>query len=86
MATLTVRNLPVEVVERIKGSARRHGRSMEQEVRDALTARYGSRTDVLQRVAQRAVSLPPTTTDEIDRWIEAGRDEGQWISSSTPTS
>lgn len=37
MAAITIRNLPDEVVAALKQRARRHARSMEAEVRDALT-------------------------------------------------
>lgn len=37
MATVTIRNLSDEVVEALKARARRNSRSMEAEVRDALT-------------------------------------------------
>ncbi len=36
MAQLVVRQLPVEVKERLKRRAKRHGRSLEAEVRDIL--------------------------------------------------
>jgi len=39
MATLTIRNVPAELRDRLRIRAARHGRSMEAEVR-ALLARY----------------------------------------------
>lgn len=85
MATLTIRNLPMDLVDRIKASAGRHGRSMEQELRDLLMDRYAARGVVLERMRQRSAALPSVTPDEIDQWIEGGRDEGTWTQSSTPT-
>ena len=49
MATLTIRNLPADLVACIKAAARGNGRSMEQEVRDVLTARYAPRAAILAR-------------------------------------
>jgi len=37
MAAITIRNLPDEVVEALKRRAKKNSRSMEAEVRDALT-------------------------------------------------
>lgn len=42
MATLTIRNLPDEVRDRLRLAAAERGRSMEAEVRAALTERFGS--------------------------------------------
>ena len=73
MATITVRNLPDEVVDRIKAAARNHGHSMEQEVRDILEDRFTSRDAVFERIERRWERLPSATKDEIDHWIEEGR-------------
>lgn len=74
MATLTIRSIPDEVVERIKLVAGRTGRSMEQEVRQLLEERYASRRAVLQRIEERWASLPKATAAEIDAWISEGRE------------
>jgi plasmid stability protein len=42
MATLTIRNLPDEVRNRLRMAAAERGRSMEAEARAALTERFGS--------------------------------------------
>jgi antitoxin FitA len=42
MATLTIRNLPDEVRDRLRIAAAERGRSMETEARAALTERFGS--------------------------------------------
>ncbi len=41
MASLTIRNLPSALVQRIKAAARAAGRSMEQELRELLQATFG---------------------------------------------
>jgi antitoxin FitA len=43
MATLTIRNVPDELVNRIKLLAGQKGVSMEQEIRDLLQSRYEQR-------------------------------------------
>lgn len=73
MATLTIRNLPDEVVGHIKEAARAHGQSMEQEVRQVLARRYGDNAAVIERVRQRWPELPTTEAEEIARWRETGR-------------
>ncbi len=40
MATLTIRNLPDEVRDRIRREAAERGHSMEEEARQALAVRY----------------------------------------------
>lgn len=74
MATLTVRNLSDDLVERIRRSASRGGRSMEGEVRRLLEERYGSRAEVLSRIEERWRRQPTATADEIDAWIAEGRE------------
>jgi len=73
MGTLTIRSLPEEVIRGVKTSAELHHRSMEQEVRELLQRRYGPRSAVLQRIRERWVALPPTGTDEIEKWRRKGR-------------
>jgi antitoxin FitA len=53
MATLTIRNVPDELVNRIKLLAGQKGVSMEQEIRDLLQSRYEQRGAVLERIRQR---------------------------------
>lgn len=78
MATLTIRNLPVDLVERIKARAGRQGRSMEQEVRDLLMEHFAARAAVLERMRERSAGLAAVTPEEVDRWIESERDDGSW--------
>jgi plasmid stability protein len=73
MATLTIRNLPKDLVERIKDVAARNGRSMESELRDFLLQRYVTRQQVLEEIRNRPPGFPSATAREIRRWIETGR-------------
>ena len=73
MATLTIRNVPDEVVAHLKKVAANKGHSMEQELRELLKTRYPSRAEVLDRVEQRWETLPPVSAEEIDQWIAEAR-------------
>ena len=73
MATLTIRNVPDEVVARLKKVAANKGHSMEQELRELLKTRYPARAEVLDRVEQRWETLPPVSAEEIDQWIAEAR-------------
>ncbi|MBE9063512.1 hypothetical protein [cf. Phormidesmis sp. LEGE 11477] len=73
MASLTIRNLPDEVVQRIKTLASMKGHSMEQEVRELLETRYASKSEAIQRIRQRWSALPETTPQEVDSWRVVGR-------------
>jgi antitoxin FitA len=73
MATLTIRNVPEDVVERIKNAAAHRGHSMEQEVRELIESRYEAKNEALRRIRERWKVLPETTPEEIKRWIETGR-------------
>jgi plasmid stability protein len=74
MATLTIRNVPPNVVRSLKTIARRSRRSMEQEVRELLESYVAERRSVLDQIEAgwAAQSRRPTTT-EVDTWIRAGR-------------
>ncbi|MEM6274408.1 MAG: hypothetical protein AAF735_04125 [Myxococcota bacterium] len=73
MATLTIRNVPDEVVDRIKSCAETAGRSMEQEVRTLLEARYASRKAVLSRIRSRWAEWPRVKRSDVSDWKERGR-------------
>ena len=60
MATLTIRNLPDELVERLKLKARAANRSMEQEIRELLEASYPKKQDTIDRIRNRWKQLPET--------------------------
>ncbi|MGO0308252.1 FitA-like ribbon-helix-helix domain-containing protein [Endozoicomonas acroporae] len=60
MATLTIRNLPDELIERLKASAKAGNRSMEQEVRELLEARYQKKSDLIIAIRNSWKELPET--------------------------
>jgi antitoxin FitA len=73
MATITIRNVPDELVERIKHLARQKGVSMEQEIRELLQSRYEHRGAVLARIRQRWETLPLQSAEPLPDWKEQGR-------------
>ena len=74
MATLTIRNVPARVVRSLKTLARRHKRSMEQEVRELLEGYVAERRAVLDQIEAgwQAQTRRPNAR-EVDSWIKAGR-------------
>lgn len=73
MATLTIRSVPDEIVERLRETARTNGHSMEQEVRELLQERYAERSAVLERVRARWSDQPAASVDEVDAWLSESR-------------
>lgn len=60
MATVTIRNLDDEIVEKLKYRAKRHNRSLEAELRQLLTdaVQRGTKND-LWELADRIAALTP---------------------------
>jgi plasmid stability protein len=73
MATITIRHVPDEVVERLKAVAKGKGISMEQEVRELLETRYAAKAEIIERIRQRWEELPPTSAAEVNAWRDVGR-------------
>ena len=73
MATLTIRNLPDELIERLKASAKAGNRSMEQEVRELLEARYQQKSHLIEAIKQSWNTLPETSAKTMDTWRHEGR-------------
>jgi plasmid stability protein len=74
MPTLTIRNVPSKVVQSLKALARRHNRSMEQEVRDLLEGHVAERRAVLDQIeAGWARQSRRPTAKEVDGWMQTGR-------------
>jgi len=74
MPTLTIRNVPAKVVRALKTLAKRHRRSMEQEVREILELHAGDRLAAVAEIESswsQQKRLP--TADEVDSWINVGR-------------
>lgn len=74
MPTLTIRNLPLRVVQSLKSLAERNGRSMEQEVREVIEEHVSEREAVLDQIeASWSEQRRRPTAAEVDRWLETGR-------------
>jgi plasmid stability protein len=74
MPTITVRNVSPKVVQSLKALAKRHNRSMEQEVRDLLEGYVVERRAILDQIEagwQRQTRRP--TAAEVDGWMAVGR-------------
>ena len=67
MARVIVRNLDDRIVAALKEQAKRHGRSLEQELRQILAgAVRPSRADALRVADEIRRSAPPQRTDSTD--------------------
>ncbi|MBI2570156.1 MAG: hypothetical protein HYV63_24400 [Candidatus Schekmanbacteria bacterium] len=73
MATLTIRNLPDDLVERLKDAAARRGHSMEQEIRLLLQTRYMERSEILDQIRAHWDDATAPSPDEVQRWRNTGR-------------
>jgi len=74
MPTLTIRNVPPGIVRSLKSRAGRHGRSMEQEVREIIEEHVAERRAVLEQIeASWGEQRRRPTAAEVDRWLETGR-------------
>jgi plasmid stability protein len=74
MPTITVRNVPGKVVQSLKALARRHNRSMEQEVRELIEGYVAERRAVLDQIeAGWDNQTRRPTAREIDAWMAIGR-------------
>lgn len=74
MATLTIRNLPPDLVRSLKELAQRHRRSMEQEVRELIELHVGDRLSAISQIESSWGALKNAPSpDEIEAWIKTGR-------------
>jgi plasmid stability protein len=74
MATITVRNIPDEVIEMIKNRARQNNRSMEQEVRLILSEVVHDRERAMRRIETLwRKQKRPVSREEVDTWLKQAR-------------
>jgi len=74
MPTITVRNVPPKVVQSLKALAKRHNRSMEQEVRELLEGYVVERRAILDQIeAGWQTQTRRPTAAEVDAWLAVGR-------------
>jgi len=74
MPTITVRNVSRKVVQSLKALAKRHNRSMEQEVRDLVEGYVAKRRAVLDQIEAgwQAQTRRPAAA-EVDAWMTVRR-------------
>jgi len=73
MPTITVRNVPAKVVQSLKAVAKRHNRSLEQEVRDLIEGYVAERRAVLDLIeASWSKQRRRPTAAEVDSWLAVG--------------
>ncbi|MBI3182527.1 MAG: hypothetical protein HYZ28_10315 [Myxococcales bacterium] len=76
MPTITIRNLSPRTVGALKKRAKRHGHSMEQEVRDLLEEQAEDRLAVLDEIDQLVAKQKRlVSARRIASWIRQGREE-----------
>jgi plasmid stability protein len=74
MTTLTIRNLPDDLVRRLRERAERNGHSIEQEVREILGHRLAARGELLAEMKARWPEIAPApSAPEVNGWIESSR-------------
>lgn len=73
MATITIRNLPADLLERLRETAARHGHSMEQEVRVLLQTRYMERSEILDQIRSGWDAYKAPSARALQRWRDKGR-------------
>ncbi len=75
MATLTIRNVPLRVVNSLKSLARKKRRSMEHEIREVLEDYVAERGSVLEQIeAGWSQQKGRPTAKQVDKWIAVGRE------------
>ncbi len=72
MATLTIPDVPEDLVARVEAAAQRHQLSLTEEVRSVLEQRYPDRGQLLARIRRRWDRFPVPRAEQIDEWIDAG--------------
>jgi len=73
MPTLTIPDIPEEVLARLSSSASHNGRSIEEEVRELISRRFATREEALRRVRSRWDTIPPTPPEMVQDWRQTGR-------------
>jgi plasmid stability protein len=73
MASITIRNLPSDIVESLKSLAADNGRSMEQEAREILAARLIPRHRLLDEIQAKWMQFASPSAQDVQEWIDSGR-------------
>jgi plasmid stability protein len=73
MASITIRNLSLDIVASLKALAADNGRSMEQEAREILADRLAPRHRLLDEIQAKWTEFPPPSAQDVQDWIDSGR-------------
>lgn len=74
-ASLSIKNVPNEILERLRARAERNHRSLQQELLDIVEgAAYESQELTLEELAARVKATGLSTPDESTAWIREMRD------------
>jgi hypothetical protein len=68
MGTITIRNLPGDLIEKIKESAKRHNLSMEQEVREVLKNTYINKIEIIDLIINSWNDNFAPSPEEVEQW------------------
>lgn len=74
MPTLTIPDIPEEVLARLSSAASHNGRSAEEEVRELISRRFATRGEALKRVRSRWDIIPTTPPELVQDWRRTGRE------------
>ena len=75
MATLTIRNVPLQLVQSLKKLAKKRRNSMEAQVRELLEESVGDRLSVLEQIEDSwKVQARRPSAREIEDWMVTGRE------------
>lgn len=69
MAGLTLRELPEDLIERIKAAATLHGRSVEEEIRILVQDTFAAEQPLLEVIEDRWRDRPKASRQEIREWL-----------------
>ena len=72
--SLSIKNVPDDVVGRLRDRAKRHRRSMQQEMIVILEEAVGARKLTIEEGIKRIEALGLRTGDDATRWIREDRD------------
>jgi predicted transcriptional regulator len=74
MGTITIRNLPDEIIQGLKQLARRHKHSMEQEARNIITQHVSDRYAIMKKIEESFESHKRSAeAEEVTEWLKESR-------------
>ncbi|MBN2440344.1 MAG: hypothetical protein JXJ04_03335 [Spirochaetales bacterium] len=74
MATITIRNLPEDLVKTIKSTAKKHGVSMEHEIRELLKSMFMQKKELLDLIRSQWDDSTTPSVHDVNKWRHMGRE------------